>query len=106
MESDSQIYENIAEGKRVHFSARSKDKNDEDVMGIYFTPSELMNASPQLRQGAESRSKKKAKSRYDSLMYSLPDLPTDSTTNKPSPDASSPESPSRKGVISQSQLLL
>ena len=94
VESNGQTYQNIGDGKKVYFSAQKRDQNEEDDMGIFFTPTDLPVDSPQIRPGAKSRSKNRAKSRYDSGMYSLPDLVNNPTN---SPDTRSPESPSKKG---------
>ena len=91
-------YENIDETTGVHFSAQRKNIHDETIREIYFTPENVLDEPPQLRQAARSHQNDNRKSRYDSQMYALPDSPTGSTkTSMPPPDSSPPPSPSEQG---------
>ena len=63
-------------------NSTSKDtSNGNDIMGIYFTPQDKHDTSLQLRNKT-SRQKNKAKSRYDSDMYALPDLPDEDSKER------------------------
>ena len=73
-------YENINETTGVYCSAQRNNVHDDKSMGIYFTPNEVLDTSPQKSEATRSHKNNRRKSRYDSNMYALPDSPTGSTT--------------------------
>ena len=74
------IYENDDHGMEMN-STSQNISNAEDISGIYFTPQDVIDAPSELRNKT-SRQKNRVKSRYDSGMYALPDLPDDDSTER------------------------